>query len=269
MIKTKCSLSPVLYIPHGGGPLPLLGDQAHQEMIDSLQHVVTLFDKPAAIVVISAHWEAEKVMITSAASPSLIYDYDGFPKESYEVQYPAPGEPVLAHKIFDLLTSNRIEAELSEERGFDHGLFVPLKIMYPDADIPCVQISLLNALNPQEHIQMGRALAALREENILIVGSGLSFHNLPAFFSQSNPEAREMNEAFEAWLINTCSNPELNEQARALKLVAWESAPGARFSHPREEHLLPLHVCYGMAESPTKQVFTIELMGKRVSCYLW
>ena len=128
--------SSVLYLSHGGGPLPLLGDKGHQNMIDFIRNVTPTLIKPTAILVISAHWEEHKPTITSGAFPSLIYDYYGFPKESYEIQYPAPGSPELAHKVFKLLATAGIEAQLDEHRGFDHGLFVPLKIMYPDADIP-------------------------------------------------------------------------------------------------------------------------------------
>ncbi len=268
-INSNAALSPVLYASHGGGPLPLLGDETHKEMIDSLKYIVTILEKPSAIIVVSAHWEEEKPTITSGEWPTLIYDYYGFPKESYEIQYPAPGEPSLAHKIFDLLKSNSIEANLVEDRGFDHGLFVPLKIMYPDANIPCVQLSLVKTLSPLEHLQLGRALAGLREDNVLVIGSGFSFHNLKSFFSPSTNEVRSMNESFEQWLIDTCSNPELSENERTLRLINWESAPAARYCHPREEHLLPLHVCYGIVELPAKQVFTFEVMGKRASCYLW
>jgi len=136
----------VIFISHGGGPLPLLGDEAHQEMVDSLKNLATILAKPSAIIVISAHWEENKPTITSGTNPSLIYDYYGFPKESYEIQYPAPGEPRLAHKMFDLLNKRGIETLLDEQRGFDHGVFVPLKIMFPEADIPCVQLSLVNNL---------------------------------------------------------------------------------------------------------------------------
>ena len=265
----KAGLSPVLYLPHGGGPLPLLGDPAHQEMINCLEHVVRLFEKPAAIVVISAHWEEEKPTMTSGQQPPLIYDYYGFPKASYEISYPVKGEPALAQQICDLFKHANIEAELVGQRGFDHGLFVPLKIMYPDADIPCVQLSLLKSLDPLQHIRMGKALADLRRQNVLVIGSGFSFHNLKAFFSPSNHESRNFNESFEQWLMDTCANAELDEQERARRLVQWEEAPGARYCHPREEHLLPLHVCYGMAQSPTREIFRLEIMGKRTSCYLW
>jgi len=268
---SNSSLAPVLYLPHGGGPLPLLGDPAHQEMISCLEHVVTLFKKPSAIVVISAHWEKDRPTMTSGLQPSLIYDYNGFPKESYEIQYPAKGEPVLAQNIFDLLKRAGIEAEQDGTRGFDHGMFVPLKIMYPDADVPCVQLSLIETLDPLQHIRIGKALAELREQNILVIGSGLSFHNLKAFFSITTDQGRNMNESFERWLMHTCSDTGtgMDEKERVKQLSNWEAAPGARYCHPREEHLLPLHVCYGLAQGPAREIFTLDLMGKSTSCYLW
>ena len=195
----------VLYLSHGGGPLPLLGDKGHQNMINFLREITPTLGKPSAILVISAHWEENQPTITSGASPALIYDYYGFPEESYAFEYPAPGAPELAHKVFSLLGSADIEAKLDGQRGFDHGLFVPLKIMYPDANIPCVQLSLVKSLQPEEHIRMGKALAGLREDNVLVIGSGFSFHNLKAFFAPSTKETQSMNESFEQWLIDTCS----------------------------------------------------------------
>lgn len=259
----------VLYISHGAGPLPLLGDEAHKEMVDNLKYFAAHLKKPSAIIVISAHWEEAKPTITAGANPPLIYDYSGFPKESYEIQYPALGDPLLAKKIFDLMNNNGIEAVLDEQRGFDHGLFVPLKIMYPDASIPCIQLSLVSSLKPIEHIQIGEALAGLANDNILVIGSGFSFHNLKAFYSPATRESRSMNESFEEWLINTCSSRDINEDERTHKLVNWENAPAARYCHPREEHLLPLHVCYGLVKRPSKEVFALEVMGKKASAYLW
>lgn len=261
--------SSAVYISHGGGPLPLLGDKAHQELVENLKFIAPLLAKPSAIIVISAHWEADKPTITSGARPSVIYDYYGFPEAAYEIEYPAPGDPALAEKIFQRLNDNGIEAALDEQRGFDHGLFVPLKIMYPEADIPCVQISLVNRLNPAEHIRLGEALAGLADDNVLIIGSGFSFHNLKAFFAPATVETELMNESFENWLIETCGSEELDEVERARRLVNWEDAPAARYCHPREEHLLPLHVCYGVAKRAAKQVFTFEVMGKKASAYLW
>ena len=261
--------SPVLYLSHGGGPLPLLGDKAHQNLINFIREVTPTLGMPSAILVISAHWEADQPTITSGPFPSLIYDYYGFPKESYEITYPAPGSPELANQIFNLLVNAGINAKLDPQRGFDHGLFVPLKLMYPEATIPCVQLSLVNSLQPEEHIQIGRALVDLRKENVLIIGSGFSFHNIKEFFSPSTAETQAKNMAFEQWLKDTCSSNQYSEDMRKQRLINWVSAPAARYCHPREEHLLPLHVCYGVARSAAKQVFEMEIMGKMASAYLW
>jgi len=266
---TKDLVGSVLYISHGGGPLPLLGDIAHEQLVENLRHLATIVPRPAAIVVISAHREEARPTITAGANPPLLYDYYGFPKESYEIQYPAPGEPSLARRIYDLLAGDGIEAVLDEQRGFDHGVFVPLKLMYPDAGIPCVQVSLVRGLRPDLHIQIGRALAELAREPVLVIGSGFSFHNMQAFFSPPTSQVRSMNEAFEQWLMETCASPALGEEERERRLADWTIAPAARFCHPREEHLVPLHVCYGVAGSPASKVFRFEVLGIRASAYLW
>ena len=267
--NTTNALAPVLYIPHGGGPLPLLGDPDHQQLVDFLRLTASSLGEPSAIVVISAHWEEEQVTITNGAMPELMYDYYGFPEESYQIHYPASGAPALAGKIGALLQVAGIDARLDDQRGFDHGLFVPLKIMYPQATIPCVQLSLLASLDPRGHIAMGKALAPLRSENILIVGSGFSFHNLRAFFVGPTGMPDQQNEAFSRWLIDTCTDEGLTFAEREERLAAWEKAPHARYCHPREEHLLPLHVCLGMAQAKARLVFDREVMGKKACSFLW
>jgi len=262
-------LSPVLYIPHGGGPLPLLEDIGHQKMVAFLEEIVKSITKPSAILVISAHWEEKKVTITSGAAPSLIYDYYGFPDKSYQIHYPVKGEPQLAKKVHQLLQESGIDAILDEQRGFDHGVFVPLKIMVPDASIPCVQLSLTSDLDPEHHIQIGAALSELRKSNVLVIGSGLSFHNMEAFMSNTSAESDANNETFQQWLIETCTNESLTEGERRKKLINWANAPFARYCHPREEHLLPLHVCCGMANSAAKVIFYDEVMSKKTCAFLW
>lgn len=258
-----------LYLSHGGGPMPLLGDKAHVEMIENLQHIAAMIAKPSAVIVISAHWEENRVSITHAAEPPLIFDYHGYPKAAYDIEYPASGDPHLANVLFMLLEDNGIEATLVENRGFDHGVFIPLKIMYPDADIPCIQLSLVNSLDPLHHIKIGEALSKLKQEGVLIIGSGFSFHNMTAFFKPDTAETRKRNELFETWLIDTCSNKNIDEDERTRRLADWAHAPFARYCHPREEHLLPLHVCYGVAKRPCTQVFELEILAKKVSTYLW
>jgi aromatic ring-opening dioxygenase catalytic subunit (LigB family) len=259
----------VLFLSHGGGPMPLLGDQGHKEMVECLKDISVNIKKPAAIIVISAHWEENVASITSGASPSLIYDYYGFPKESYAIKYPCSGEPLLASQILQLLENLGITSKLDEQRGFDHGLFVPLTIMYPDADIPCVQLSLLNNLDPAEHIKIGQALQTLDYDNLLVIGSGFSFHNMKAFFAPDTSESTAMNESFENWLLTTCSSSEIDEEQRAQRLIQWTDAPAARFCHPREEHLLPLLVCYGIAGTHCSESFQLRILNKKSSMYLW
>ena len=267
-LKTNNAPANVLFIPHGGGPLPLLGDKGHQELVDFLERITPTLARPSAILVISAHWEEGIATITGGEMPELIYDYAGFPEEAYQIKYPAAGNPQLAEKLFTLLQNNGIEARLDNHRGFDHGLFVPLKIMFPDASIPCVQLSLLDSLDAKEHIRIGNALTELRNENLLIIGSGFSFHNMRAFF-QSNDGPDEKNEEFERWLINTCTNGDIPENERERKLAQWSAAAFARYCHPREEHLLPLHVCYGVCRSTAKLVFDGKVIGKKASAFLW
>jgi aromatic ring-opening dioxygenase catalytic subunit (LigB family) len=264
-------LSRVVYVPHGGGPLPVLGDQRHESLTVFLRGVAKDLGKPSAILVVSAHWEEDQPTITSASQPELIYDYHGFPPPSYELRYPAPGEPRLAQMIHALIEASGAKARLDDRRGFDHGLFIPLLLMYPEARIPCLQLSLLKHLNPAAHIALGRAIAAVREHNVLIVGSGMSFHNMREFFA-SNEKSNDACNRFDGWLRETCADAKLPAAEREKRLLEWEKAPAARFCHPREEHLLPLHVCYGAAavETPTATVaFNKEVMGKKVTALLW
>jgi len=258
-----------LYLSHGGGPLPVLGDPDHREMVEQLAALAAKIRRPAAIALISAHWEAAPVRITQAARPPVIYDYYGFPAAAYELQYPASGAPELAQQIYEGLSKEGIRAELDAERGFDHGLYVPLLLMYPQADIPCLQLSLHASLDAAEHIRIGAALRHLHKDNILVIGSGFSFHNLRAFFKPPTLESRAMNEAFDSWLFQTCSSAEFSEAQRTERLVSWEAAPHARYCHPREEHLLPLHVCYGVAGRACSARVELSIMRRLASFYVW
>ena len=259
----------ILFVSHGGGPLPLLGDPSHEEMVQTLKEVTASIVRPAAIVVISAHWEAPVVSVTTAAQPPLIYDYYGFPPASYQLQYPAPGNPALGQQIVTLMQAEGIPAQADPVRGYDHGLFVPLLLMYPDAAIPCIQISLQAGLDPALHIRMGEALRQLHDANLLIIGSGFSFHNMQAFFAADTPQTLAMNQAFEDWLQTTCCSEALTEAERKTRLLNWQQAPHARYCHPREEHLIPLLVCYGAAGTPCTQSYHFNMLHKKASMYLW
>ena len=262
------SKAQIVYFSHGGGPLPILGDPGHKAMVDFMRQLPTQLRKPDAILVISAHWEESAATLLGAPTPPMLYDYYGFPEAAYEITYPAPGSPELATRIAELLDENNIPAHIDARRGYDHGLFIPLKLMYPQADIPALQLSLLRGLNPAAHIALGKALRELAQENILVVGSGFSFHNLRAFSWQGMGAPDPDNDAFQNWLIEVCTGP-LSQPEREHRLIAWEQAPSARYCHPREEHLLPLHVCLGLADKPAQVVFDDRILDKRAVAFLW
>jgi aromatic ring-opening dioxygenase catalytic subunit (LigB family) len=258
----------VVFFGHGGGPLPILGDPSHKSMIDFLTRLPAQLKKPDAIIVISAHWEESKPTLLGAKNPPMFYDYYGFPDEAYAIQYPAPGEPAMAGKVAELLINNGIPAQVNPHRGFDHGVFIPLKMMYPDADIPCTQLSLLRGLDAAQHINLGKALRELHTNSILVVGSGFSFHNMSAFNWGNEDLPDQANDAFQEWLIETCAGS-LSFDEMEKCLAEWEKAPSARYCHPREEHLLPLLVCAGLAGGPGKLVFDDRILGKRNVGFLW
>jgi len=258
----------IVYFSHGGGPLPILGDPGHKAMVDFMKALPSQLRKPDAILVISAHWEASPVTVMDGAAPPMFYDYYGFPEEAYAINYPAPGSPELANQIVEVLKGKDIPVGTDSQRGFDHGLFIPLKLMYPQADIPALQISLLRGLDSAFHIALGNALRELGQENILVIGSGFSFHNLQAFSWGGSPVSDPANDAFQDWLIEIATKLP-SQKEREQQLVAWEKAPSARYCHPREEHLLPLHVCLGMANEPAKLVFDDFILGKRAVAFLW
>lgn len=235
---------PTYFISHGGGPWPWLPQM--RAMFVNLEASLTamiadLKTPPKAILMISGHWESQDAAIMASVSPPMIYDYTGFPPETYKIVYPAPGAPEFAARALELLQGAGIAAHLDHKQGFDHGTFAPMAIMYPNADIPLFQISLLKSYDPAAHLAMGRALAPLREEGVLIVGSGLSYHNLRMF----GPAAKDPSEAFDAWLGRALALPAAE---RTAAMMDWESAPYARICHREEDHLVPLFVALGAAE---------------------
>jgi 4,5-DOPA dioxygenase extradiol len=258
----------IVYFSHGGGPLPILGDASHRAMVEFMRRLPLQLIKPDVILVISAHWEESAATVLGAQNPAMFYDYYGFPDEAYEITYPAPGSPELANKIVGLLKENNIPTKIDLQRGFDHGLFIPLKLMYPKADIPSIQLSLVRGLSPGVHIALGRALRGLMDENILVIGSGFSFHNLRAFTDQGNSAPDPANDAFQNWLIEVCAG-QSGQPEREKRLIEWETAPFARYCHPREEHLLPVHVCLGMAGKRAQVIFDDQILGKRSIAVLW
>ena len=237
---------PAFYISHGGGPWPWMKGpryDAHRKLESALQQLPRLVGAtPKAVLMISAHWEEADFTVMSHPSPPMIYDYSGFPENTYQIRYAAPGAPKLAEQVHGLLQSAGIAARLDPARGFDHGAFVPMAVMYPDAGMPVMQLSLKRGLNPQDHLAAGRALASLRNEGVLVIGSGSSYHNLRML----GPESKEPSAAFDDWLQRTLEQSDFEKRTGAL--ASWEAAPSARVAHPREEHLLPLMVAVGAAE---------------------
>ncbi len=240
------SALPTFYISHGGGPWPWMQGpryDAHIKLEAALRQLPQLAGAtPKAVLMISAHWEEADFAVMSHPGPSMIYDYSGFPENTYQIRYAAPGAPALAERVHGLLKNAGIAARLDPARGFDHGAFVPMAVIYPDASVPLVQLSLKRGLDPEAHLAAGRALAPLRNEGVLIVGSGSSYHNLRML----GPESKEPSAAFDDWLQRTLDGTAFDERTAAL--ASWESAPSARVAHPREEHLLPLMVAVGAAE---------------------
>ncbi|QJR79441.1 dioxygenase [Alteromonas pelagimontana] len=261
--------STVLYLSHGGGPLPLLEEPGDQQVVSSLKSLRASLNTPSAIILVSAHWEAPVFTITGSSNPALIYDYVGFPERAYQLEYPAAGAPDIAESIAASLASAGIKASIDQRRGYDHGMFVPLSILFPDANIPCVQISLMQSLDPLTHIQMGEALNTLEIENLLFVGSGFSFHNMTAFFDKGNVANNGKNLLFQQWLEETIMSDIIREAERKQRLLDWTNAPYARFCHPREEHLLPLHVCYGITGRPAERAIKMEILEKTSCTFLW
>lgn len=258
---------PVVFIPHGGGPWPFVDlglDKAEFDGLADYLRSVRALPKtpPRAVLVVSAHWEEPVPTVMTGERPPILYDYFGFPPESYQIPWPAPGDPRLAARVQDLLGAAGFKTAADAQRGFDHGTFVPLKLTYPDADVPTLQLSLKSGLDPEQHLAMGRALAPLRDEGVFIVGSGMTFHNLRAF---RDPKSRPVAEAFDAWL-REATTAEAGERDR--RLVSWASAPAARLAHPREEHLLPLMVVAGAAGADrAAMAYNGTYMGLRLSAY--
>jgi aromatic ring-opening dioxygenase catalytic subunit (LigB family) len=238
---------PVVFVPHGGGPWPFvetgIGSQAEQDDLAAYLRSVreAAPTPPAAILMVSAHWEEPVPTVTTSPRPPMLYDYSGFPPESYRITWPAPGDPALAARVRALLDAAGLASGEDPARGFDHGAFVPLKVAWPGADVPTVQLSLRAGLDPAEHLAIGRALAPLRDEGVLVIGSGMTFHNLRAFFRPGGAPAAA---TFDAWLREAAT---AEPAARDAALTRWEAAPAARAAHPREEHLLPLMVVAGAA----------------------
>ena len=237
-------MQPTFFINHGGGPCFFLEGgplrQGFSELESYLRGFAARLDqRPKAVLIISGHWEQSKPTVNAGAAPPLLYDYDGFPDYTYKLTWPAPGAPEVAARVQELLAVRGIDSLSNTSRGWDHGVFVPMKVMFPEADIPTVQLSLLRGWDPARHLAVGRALMPLRDEGVLIIGSGQTYHNMASGFGGQDPRA----EAFDAWLRHEM----MDGTSRDAALVAWADAPGARHAQPEEDHLLPLMVASGAA----------------------
>lgn len=220
-------------------------------------------DKPKAVLVITGHWEAQEFTVSTAEHPPMEYDYSGFPEHTYRIQYKAPGSKALAARVGELLTVAGIRCREDAHRGFDHGTFVPLSLMYPEADVPVVMLSMKSSYDPAEHIRLGQAIAPLRDEGVLIMGSGLTYHNMRGF---GRPQSAPVAEAFEAFL-NTAITASSAQQRNDM-LVHWQDAPGARLAHPQEDHLIPLMVVAGAAGADVgHRVFVDHVMEVAMASY--
>jgi len=260
--------SQIIYFSHGGGPLPILDDPSHDKMIQFMKNLPCKIKRPDSIIVISAHWEEDIITIQSGSEPDIMYDYYGFPEAAYSIKYPCKGERDLALKIAGLFRKNGIVYRLDDNKPYDHGSYIPLKMMYPNADIPVLQISLHHNLDPSTHLNIGKALRPLLEENILIIGSGFSFHNMRQFDFDGKNIEDSLNNEFQNKLIEICCS-EKDEKKKMEHFINWENIPGARYCHPREEHLLPLLVCVGLSKDVGTKVFDNYILGKRATAFLW
>lgn len=247
---------PTLFVSHGGGPWPFIDDMRPMYAVteQALRRLPSqLPAKPRAVLVISGHWEAPAFTVSTAQQPPMVYDYYGFPAHTYHLQYPAPGSPALAQRVVELLAAAGVRAGADPARGFDHGAFVPMSLMFGQADVPLVLLSIKSGYDAAEHLRVGQALAPLRDEGVLIMGSGLSYHNMRGF---GRPSSTAVADAFEEYLNRAVTQP-LAEQRNQM-LIDWESAPGARLAHPAEDHLIPLMVAAGAAGSDVGQRLVVD-----------
>ncbi len=257
---------PSIYIPHGGGPAFFMtGPMA--DLFTPMAEFLASIDQhlpgtPDAMLVVSAHWEAPQPSVTVDSNVDLIYDYYGFPPETYELTYPAKGAPALAERALSLLTDAGLEPAPSH-RGWDHGVFIPLKVMYPQAEVPVVAMSIDHRLDADREAAVGRALAPLREENVLIVGSGLSYHNLSSWFGPG--DVATASSAFDGWLGAALTG---DRGHRTAALSNWREAPFADQVHPRADHLMPLMTASAAgSDQPGRRLWTDTVNSAVVSAW--
>jgi aromatic ring-opening dioxygenase catalytic subunit (LigB family) len=241
---------------------PPFGPHAYDSLRDYLAGIaVRLPERPKAVVVISGHWEARYPTVSLNPRPGMLFDYYGFPEHTYRLNYPAPGAPDIGMRVGELLHGAGIPVAADDRRGFDHGVFVPFLIMFPDADVPVCMLSMKHNMDAADHIAIGKALAPLRNEGVLIVGSGMSYHNLQHFADGEETRAA----AFDHWLAETAAE---TPEARNARLADWTAAPSALHAHPRPDHLIPLMVVAGAAADDVgRHAFSDRIAGKAVSSF--
>ncbi|MGD9809978.1 MAG: class III extradiol ring-cleavage dioxygenase [Sphingobium sp.] len=266
---------PALFIPHGGGPCFFLNPDGScppvwEDMRAYLAQIVTsLPERPRAILLISAHWIEPRFTVHIGEHPDLLFDYYGFPAHTYDLRWDAAGAPDVARRAADMLSAAGFETGMEAARGWDHGVFVPMMVSLPDADIPVAQLSLLAPDRGMDfdaiaHIRAGKALAPLRDEGVLIIGSGMSFHNLRL----RDGSVQQMADTFDAALAEAATDPD--PARRADRLAHWAALPHARIAHPPggEEHLIPLMMVAGAGgDSPAVQEFRDRVIGWTVSAF--
>ena len=254
---------PVLFIPHGGAPCFFMDDprQVWAGMATFLRELpACLPTEPRAILIVSGHWETDGFALTGAERPGLVYDYRGFPPHTYALRYDVPGAPALAARAAALLAAASLRSQVDPRRGLDHGVFVPLKVAFPAATIPVVEMSVDRSLDPALHLAAGRALAPLRDEGVLIVASGMSFHNMRAY---GDPRSTARSEQFDGWLTDSVA---ATGTTRDAALTAWAEAPAALFAHPAAEHLLPLMVAAGAAgDAPGEKIYAERVLETAIA----
>jgi aromatic ring-opening dioxygenase catalytic subunit (LigB family) len=261
---------PAWFIPHGAGPCFFMdwnpSDTWHK-MSQFLKDLPsTLPSKPKAILMISAHWMESTISLTGAQNPELIYDYHGFPPHTYDLQYSAKGDPGLAQEIIKALADSQISAKLDTSRGFDHGMFIPMLLMFPKADIPVIQLSLHRNLDPKTHLDLGAVLERFRDEGVLMIGSGMSFHNMRGY---GQPAFGPISDEFDEWLSKVVESDPVK---RNQDMIDWANGPSARLCHPvgQEEHLLPLMVVAGAASKERGcRVFTDKVLETSISAFIF
>jgi len=258
--------------------MPVLGDPGHAALIKSMTERVPSIlglgtaDAPRAIVLVTAHWSERRPTISNGKKHKLYYDYGGFPPESYKLKYDAPGSPEVAKEVYSLLEGAGFSPEMDEERGWDHGVFIPMLLINPKADIPIVQLSVLSSDSPAQHYAMGRALSSLRDSGVAIIGSGMpTFHNLRIMFSggANDKGFKTRNAQWSETLTNAVKTE--NSEERGKKFDSWREWIGAKEAHPvgGVEHFLPLIVCAGAGGEGKAESFADDVMGTKQWSYYW